>query len=154
MSRGKFQKLKSFLVIGSSVLCLLQSQSVRAHGGGSPAADEKKVNSPARHPASRPGILAYFDLLKIMDQKIPLDVAIVKCTLNEFASCRGLDIVLFDEHGHQMSKANSGSEGIVGFEGLKEGQMYEAKIQNSKYKGSAVIAPGAAWSLKGDRVTE
>lgn len=148
--------IKVFLL--TCFLAIFNSEIATAHGGGGAPVQGKSVKShieSTRSPASRPGTLAHYELLKIMDQKrSPTDVAIVKCTLNGFASCRGLDIVLFDEHGHQILKANSGSEGIVGFEGLKEGQKYEAKIQTAKYKGSSVITPGGAWTLNGDRINE
>lgn len=146
-----------FMVSLYSVLSAITLNSViaLAHGGGgADAAKEKPKNTQVakRTTPAVPTIVGYSELANIMgQQKSPGDVAIIRCTLNNFANCRGLEIALYDLKGNLIASANSGSEGVVGFEGLKEGQKYEARLETSKYKGSVVFAPGGAWMLNGDR---
>lgn len=143
-----------------SLLCatVFQAAEVRAHGGGgseAPAKKEPKTTAETRSTPSLPNALNHAELSKIMNQdKSPSDVAIVRCTLNEFASCRGFQIALYDAKGKQISIGNTGGEGVVGFEGLSAGHEYEARIEAAKYKGSVVLSPGGAWKLNADRIVE
>jgi hypothetical protein len=150
------QKLAIFFIF----LCvaMFQTVEVHAHGGGgseAPAKKETKATPGVRSAPSLPNALNHAELIEIMNQdKSPSDVAIVRCTLNEFASCRGLQVGLYDKNGKQISIGNTGGEGVVGFEGLKAGHEYEARIDAVKYKGSVAITPGAAWKLNADRKVE
>lgn len=143
-----------------SILCaaVFETTEVRAHGGGgneAPAKKETKVKTELRSTPSIPNALNYAELNKIISQdKNPHDVAIVRCTLNSYASCRGLQIALYDMKGKQILVGNTGSEGLVGFEGLKEGEQYEARIEASKYQGKIVVTPGNAWTLNADRIVD
>lgn len=148
---------KRAVLLGLLCVTVFQAAEVRAHGGGgseAPAKKEPKVTE-ARSTPSLPNALTHAELNKIMSQdKSPSDVAIVRCTLNEFASCRGLQVGLYDKNGKQISIGNTGGEGVVGFEGLRAGHEYEARIEAAKYRGSVILTPGGAWKLNADRIVE
>ena len=144
----------AFIFATCIALTFFYFKKASAHGGGSsapsPKESEPDVVKEVRHVPSTPKTLNHIELLKVLSQeKNPPDVAVVRCTLNMYASCRGLEIALYDTEGKKLLIGHSGSEGIVGFEGLEQNQKYEARIQTKKYKGSTTVIPGSAWSLKG-----
>lgn len=128
--------------------------NVFAHGGGGGDTHKEKpkvIQVMPRQAPAVPKALSNLDLAKIMSkEKSPSDVAVIQCTLYGYAKCRGLEIALYDLKGGLVVAANTGAEGVVGFEGLKEGQKYEARLEASKYKGSLVVTSGGAWLLKVD----
>ncbi|MGE3682688.1 MAG: hypothetical protein AB7G93_13265 [Bdellovibrionales bacterium] len=136
----------------TSALITFPIWEVYAHGGGeSPPPKKERLEEP-RATANKPDILEDSELRKLSELKrIPEDVLFIRCTLSEYAVCRGLDISLYDLSGKRLLTGNTGTEGLVGFEGLKTNTKYIAKIDNPKYQGEMDARAGAFHVMNGDR---
>lgn len=138
----------------SFVLLTLCCSFAWAHGGGGgePEKPKKPEVAQVRHSPHQPDSLEHDQLEKLMSEKdMAGDVTAIRCSLNEFTSCRGVEIVLHDLGGKQIAKAHTGTMGIVGFEGLKPNANYIARIESDRYKGEAQVRGGGIYAINGER---
>lgn len=145
-------RLKKYLLV--LALSLSPLTKAYAHGGGASEKAPEKVEKPheTRVAAKNPDVLADSELRKLKEfQKTPEDVILVRCTLSEYAVCRGLDVALYDLAGKRVLMANTGTEGVVGFQGLRANTKYIAKIDNEKYLGEIEARGGQFLVINGDR---
>ena len=150
MSNLRFLRMLRHLIICAMVI--MASAKIYAHGGDSlpPAKAEKKTE--VRPAASKPETLLGSELSNILRQNvIPDDVLLVRCSLNEFAVCRGVDVTLFDLSGKRLLTGNSGTDGLLGFEGLMPKTKYIAKIESAKYSGDAEVVDGRVSPINADK---
>ena len=137
------------------ILVIVVSPHAFAHGGdGGPLTN--KSNAKVRHQARRaphhPEEIIQAELDKHLSaKKIFADVIIIHCKLGEFTKCRGVEIGLYDLQGRLISKGYSGLSGVVGFEGLKAGEQFVAKIEGDKYRGEAHVIAGGSFRINAER---
>ncbi len=147
--------MKALLNLVSVLLLALFCPPGRAHGGGGAEPQEKPKKSEVaqvRHTPHHPEALEHNELEKLMSEKqMAGDVTAIRCSLNEFTSCRGVEIALHDLAGKQIVKAHTGTMGIVGFEGLKPNSNYIARIESERYKGETQIQAGGIYTINGER---
>lgn len=136
------------------VLFILPS-SLMAHGD-SPGGDDDKhaAKEQPRLIVATPALLEP-ELLKkfATENKIPTDVLLVSCNLTESAVCRGVSISLSDKHGKRVLVGHSGSDGWIGFQGLKSDAEYKLKIESSKYAGETYGRPGLILRILAGRIS-
>lgn len=141
------------------ILAICLPTLAHAHGGGATEPNKEKpppeVHVEYRRVPPSEKSLHDSDLLKLVSQtESPPDVALVHCNLNQFAVCRGLELGLYDSKGKQVAKSSSGTQGVVGFEGLKTGRGYEVRILSDRYRGKLEITSGRTWYLNAERISE
>lgn len=142
------------------VLVTLVSQFAFAHGGGPGGdnAEKQQKTAPAQRPismrkvATAPEAMNPSDIAPILSgSSIPADVAPIRCSLGEFSECRGLAVVLKDFDGHEIASTNTGTDGLLAFEGLKPNVAYIAAITSERYSGEVRITGGKVWALNAER---
>lgn len=142
------------------ILAALISQFAFAHGGG-PGGDSKEKQEKAatapravsmRKIAKSPEAMNPSDIAPIISGPvIPSDVAPIRCSLGEFSECRGLAVSLKDFDGHEVASSNTGTDGLLAFEGLKPNVAYIASITSERYSGEVRITGGRVWALNAER---
>ena len=145
---------KNFIFAFSGTIAIL-SLSAFAHGGGS-APEKKTVRSKevqrSRLTPSHPEALQDEQLEVFASQKeIARDVVVIRCRLNEFSLCRGLEIVLLNLEGRELARAHTKTSGFVGFEGLQANANYIVRIASEKYYGETQIQSGSTFVVDGKR---
>lgn len=147
--------MKAIVNLTSFILLMFCCSLALAHGGGGAEREEKPKKPEAtqvRRAPHQPEALEHNQLEKLMAEKeIAGDVTAIRCSLNEFTSCRGVEIVLHDWAGKQIAKAHTGMMGIVGFEGLHPNASYIARIESDRYKGEAQVRAGGIYGIKGEK---
>ncbi len=139
------------------VLTISFCSSAWGHGGSSGGdRHEKSVRPPevsqTRSAPRQPGVVEHDQLEKLMmNKEMVADVAAIRCILNEFSNCRGVEVVLHDLSGKEIAKANTGTFGVVGFEGLNSNVNYVAKIESEKYDGKVQVLAGGTFVLNGEK---
>lgn len=117
-----------------------------------------KINGPRlpwerepRTAPSKPQVIEHDKLTKQHQLKeIDPDVVSIQCSLGQFlTNCRGIEISLHDLAGKELLRASTGTTGVVGFEGLKRGVDYIARINSDRYQGEIQIHSGRAYSMNG-----
>lgn len=131
---------------------LLPGEIASAHGvSEAPSKIPEPIISERSVPQS-PRTITNEDMRKLLSSVgVPKDILIVRCTLGKFASCRGLDISLHTSDGKRILTANTGTNGIVGFEGLPEDIHFVARIESSKYQGEVQGGSARVLTINGDR---
>jgi len=151
---------KNFYLKSFCVLAAFTSQVAFAHGGGpggnKSESQEKLKSAPSavslRKVAKSPEAMNPSDIAPIISgPSIPADVAPIRCSLGEFSECRGLAVSLKDFDGHEIASANTGTDGLLAFEGLKPNVAYIASITSERYSGEVRVTGGSVWALNAER---
>jgi len=134
-------------------LVLLFSNIAHGHGD-SHGGDEKKAhtatNVSIRSKPSSVRILSNAGISALGNlEKVPEDVAVVRCALDAYP-CRGISIELLDAAKTVVAVGHSGTEGVIGFEGLSLEREYFVRIKAQKYSGEAALRAGSAIQLQAE----
>jgi len=145
--------LKAWHILLATFLCIGISSVANAHGGGSESSSKPVVAKPPaiRVAAKAPKAIDASEIERLSASGYGQDVLAVDCKLGEFTSCRGLDISITDISGKHIATGNTGTNGLVGFEGLKPHVNYIAKIESDRYDGVIQVKTGRLWALSGER---